>query len=415
VVRRVLLLLVFALLAHAGSASGATLGEQRLLLMLVTWGPEPYSPAQIRAQVDEAAAYLRSVSFGKTWLVGEVTPWLHALSSKPGCDTAAIAEAAQRGARAAGYDPARYTTLGIAMPRLDACFWGGAYFPPGIWLNGRSDRQVIVHELGHTYGVSEEGSAWICDPRCAARPYANPFSVMGHGLGDFGAWEKHSFGWLDGIAEPTARLTVGSVDRTGPHPQALRVVVAGDEYWFEYRPPAPLWAYGTDDAAPGIAIHGGSNGLGEAGRFPGRNLLLYDPVGRGRPSVQTGETFSVRGAFAVQVLSTATDSAELAFRWTDRARPGTPTVLGTKPRRGRISVRWRRGTERGSGIAAHEVLVDGRRVARLAALRTLAGPLVATDDRVTVRLTPGRHRIQVVAVDRAGNRSRPGARIVRST
>ncbi len=413
--RRFLLLLILTLLALPGGASGATLGEQRLLLMLVTWGPEPYAPAQIRAQVDEAAAYMRSVSFGKTRLVGEVTPWLHALSSKPGCDTAAIAEAAQRAARAAGYDPARYTTLGIAMPQLDACFWSGAYFPPGIWLNGRNDRQVIVHELGHTYGVSEEGSAWVCNPRCSARPYMNPFSVMGHGLSDYGAWEKHSFGWLDGIAEPAARLTVGSIDRTGPQPQALRVLASGDEYWFEYRSPAPLWAYGADDASPGVAIHVGSNGLGDPSRFPGRNFLLYDPVGRGRPTVQAGETFSVRGAFAVQVLATGPDSADLAFRWTDRVRPGRPAILKTKPRRGRLSVRWRRGVERGSGIGSHEVLVDGRRVARIAAVRTVASLLVATDDRVTVRLTPGRHRIQVVAVDRAGNRSRPGARLVRSS
>lgn len=412
--RRFLLLLILAVLALPGSASPATRGEQRVLLMLVTWGPEPYAPAQIRGQLDEAAAYMRSVSFGKTWVVGEVTPWLHALNAKPGCDTAAIAEAAQRGARAAGYDSARYTTLGIAMPQLDACFWSGAYFPPGIWLNGANDRQVIVHELGHTYGVSEEGSAWVCDPRCSARPYRNPFSVMGHGLSDFGAWEKHSFGWLDRIAERAPRLTVGAIDRASTHPQALRVLVGGDDYWFEYRPPEPLWAYGADDAAPGIAIHAGSNGLGEPSRFSGQNFLLYDPVGRGRPAVQAGETFSVRGSFAVQVLATESESADLAFRWTDRVRPGAPRILKTKPRRGRLSVRWRRGVERGSGIAAHEILVDGRRVERVAAVRTVANLLVANDDRTTVRLRPGRHLVRVVAVDRAGNRSRAGARVVRA-
>lgn len=410
--RRFLLLLVFALLALPGGARAATLGEQRVLLMLVTWGPEPYAPAHIRGQLDEAAAYMRSVSFGKTWLVGDVTPWLHALNVKPGCDTGAIAEAAQRSARAAGYDPARYTTLGIAMPRVEACFWSGAYFPPGIWLNGASDRQVIAHELGHTYGVSEEGSAWICDPRCSARPYGNPFSVMGHGLSDFGAWEKNSFGWLDRIAEPAARLTLGAIDRTGPHPQALRVLVAGDDYWLEYRPPAPLWAY-ANDAAPGIAVNAGSNGLGEPSRFAGQNLLLYDPVGRGRPAVQSGETFSVRGAFALQVLSTGPDAAELAFRWTDRIRPGAPTLLKTTPRRGRLAVRWRRGVERGSGIAAHEISVDGRRVGRVPAVSPVANVLVANDDRITVRVTARRHVIRVVAVDRAGNRSRPAVRIVR--
>ncbi|HEU6444400.1 MAG TPA: hypothetical protein VFL61_05010 [Gaiellaceae bacterium] len=407
--RRFLVLAAVAALVQAGAASSATLGEQRVLLMLTTWGPEPYTPAQIRGQLDEAAAYMRSTSFGKTWIAGEVTPWLHALPSRPDCDTASIAAAAQSAARAAGYDLARYTTLGVAMPHLAACFWGGAYFPPGIWLNGRWDRQVIVHELGHTYGVFEEGSAWVCDPGCHAQPYLNPFSVMGHGLGDFGAWEKHTFGWLDRIAEPAPRLTLGAIDRPGPSPQAVRILVAGDEYWLEYRPPAPAWPYAAD-AAPGVAVHAGSNGLGEPSRFPGRNLLLYDPVRRGRPSVQAGETFSVRGVFAVRVESAGADSAELAFRWTDRTRPARPRILAARTRRGRLFVRWRRGAERGSGVAAHEVLVDGRRAGGVASVRTIANLSVATDDRLAVRVRRGRHQVAVVAIDRAGNRSRPARR-----
>ena len=412
--RRFVVLVVLAVLGLPAGASAATLGEQRVLLILTTWGPEPYAPASIRAELDEAAAYMRSASFGKTWVAGDVTPWLHALASKPACNTAAIAQAAQSTAQAAGYDLGRYTTVGIAMAHLDACPWGGAYFPPGIWLNGRNDRHVIAHELGHTYGVSEEGSAWICDPSCHAQPYMNPFSVMGHGWSDFGAWEKHAFGWLDRVAEPAPRLTLGAIDRPSTSPQALRVLAAGDEYWFEYRPPAPVWAYESDDAAPGVVIHAGSNGLGEPSRYPGRNFLLYDPVRHGRPSVLSGETFSVRGAFAVRVESAGPDSAELAFLWTDRTRPATPKILSARIRRGRMFVRWRRGPERGSGVAAHEVFVDGRRAGRVPAVRTVASLLVSTDDSVAVRVGRGRHRLRVVAVDRAGNRSRPAGRIVRS-
>jgi hypothetical protein len=40
--------------------------------------------------------------------------------------------------------------------------------------------------------------------------------------------------------------------------------------------------------------------------------------------------------------------------------------------------------------------------------------LVATDDLLAVRVGRGRHRLQVVALDRAGNRSRPAKRMVRS-
>ena len=412
--RRSIALIALALLCLPAGASAATLGEQRVLLILTTWGPEPYATAAVRAELDEAAAYMRSASFGKTWITGEVTPWLHALVSKPGCNTAAIAQAAQSAAQAAGYDLARYTTVGIAMPQLDACPWGGAYSPPGIWLNGRHDRHVIAHELGHTYGVSEEGSAWVCDPGCHAQPYMNPFSVMGHGWSDFGAWEKHAFGWLDRVAEPEPRLTLGAIDRPSASPQALRVLAAGDEYWFEYRPPAPVWAYESDDAAPGVVIHAGSNGLGEPSRYSGRNFLLYDPVRRGRPSVQSGETFSVRGAFAIRVESAGADSAELAFRWTDRRRPARPRILSARIRRGRLFVRWRRGLERRSGVAAREVFVDGRRASRVPAVRTVANLLVTTDDSLAVRVGRGRHRVQLVVVDRAGNRSRAAVRIVRS-
>ena len=130
--RQSIALAVLALLGLPAGGAAATLGEQRVLLILTTWGPEPYAPAAIRGELAETGAYMRSVSFGKTWVVGDVTPWLHALASKPGCNTAAIAQAARSAAQAAGYDVARYTTLGIAMPHLDACPWGGAYFPPGI-------------------------------------------------------------------------------------------------------------------------------------------------------------------------------------------------------------------------------------------------------------------------------------------
>jgi hypothetical protein len=383
-------------------ASAATLGEQRLLLMLTTWGPEPYRPATVGAELDEAAAFLRSASFGKTWLVSEVTPWLHALPAEPACDTNAIAAAARSAAVAAGYDLGRYTTLGIAMPHVDACSWGGAYYPPGIWLNGRNDRQVIVHELGHTYGVSEEGFAWVCAGRggCGPEAYRNPFSVMGHGSSDFSAWEKHAFGWLDRVAGPAAIVTIGAIDRPSAHPQALRVVAAGDQYWFEYRPPAPVWPYDAGDAAAGVAVYAGWNGLPEAGRYPGRDLLLYDPIGRRRPALTAGETFAVRGAFALRVASTGAESAELAFRWTDRTRPAPP-LLRVLARGRRVELTWKRGLERGSGISRHDVLIDGR-------------PLfpVASRDRVSLRLSPGRHRLEVVAVDRAGNRSRAAIKVV---
>jgi hypothetical protein len=147
--KRLVLLGALAILALPTPASEAVLGQQRVLLMLVTWGPEPWTQARAQAELDETAAYVHSASYGKTSITGEVTPWLHTLPRKPECDPRGIAEVALAAARSRGYDTSRDTTLGISVPQI-GCGWGGSYFPPGIWTNGRMDREVLANELGHT-------------------------------------------------------------------------------------------------------------------------------------------------------------------------------------------------------------------------------------------------------------------------
>jgi hypothetical protein len=409
--RPLVILFLLAILAWPAAGAQAIVGEQRVLLMLVTWGPEPWTQAEARTALDETAAFVSSASFGKTSITGAVTPWLHALNSQPACDVQRIAEAAQSAARARGFDLSSYTMQGVVIPQI-GCPWGGAYFAPGIWANGRLDRELLAHELGHTYGVSEEGSAWVCAPRCRSVPYLNPFSVMGHGSSDYSAWEKSRYGWLDRVTEISraGSYRIGAIDRPSSEAGAIRVLVAGDEYWVEYRPPAPVWTFEAPEASAGVAVYGGANELGEPSRSPGRNILLFDPVRRGRPSVQAGETLTVPGAFSLRVGSAGPDAADLIFRWVDRTRPGKPMVLRPLRRGARLIVRWRRGVERGSGLAAHEVFVDGRRAGRVATVRHTAGILIPTDDRFTIGVSKGKHRVAVVAVDRAGNRSRVATR-----
>jgi hypothetical protein len=411
--KRFVILFALVALILPGAASEAVVGDQRVLLMLVTWGPEPWTQARAQAMLDETAAFVRSASYGKTSIAGEVTPWLHALPGKPPCDPRGIAEVTLAAARERGYDTSRYTTLGISVPQI-GCGWGGSYFPPGIWTNGRMDREVLAHELGHTYGVREEGAAWVCAPRCVAQPYLNPFSVMGHGSSDYSAWEKYRYGWLDRISvlERAGRYRLGAIDRPSTDPVALRVFAAGDEYWLEYRPPAPVWAYEAPEAESGVAVYGSSNGLGEPGRFPGENLLIFDPVRRGRPAVHAGETFTVPGAFSARVVVTSAGAAEVEFRWLDRIRPTRPVRLRVVRRGRKVVVLWRRGTELGSGVASHELYLDGRRVGRISAVRRIGDLIVGNDDRFTLRVPGGRHRVAVVAVDRAGNRSRAATRAI---
>jgi Gametolysin peptidase M11 len=407
-----LLAAVAAALVLSPAASAVT-GQQRVLLMQVTWGPEPWPAAHGQESLDEARAYIRSASFGRTWVDGTATPWLRALPGPPpgGCDIRRVEAAANAAATAAGYALASYTKLGYAFPEI-GCPWGGAYFSPGIWMNGIMSRHVVAHELGHTYGVTEEGPGWACrGGACEVENYASPYSVMGHGFSDYNAFEKLTFGWLDRVARPrgAAELALGAIDRPTPEPQALHVLTAAEEYWLEYRPPAPLWSADEPTATPGIVVHAGTNGLSFRSRFPQRNLLLLDPVGAGRPSVVAGETFSVPGAFAVAVRSTEAARATVAFRWTDAARPTAPRIESA----GRALVRWRPAADSGSGVAAYDVSVDGRRVRRLTAVQ-IAGTVYLEGPRQAryPRLARGRHRIGVVAVDRAGNRSRSATRTV---
>jgi hypothetical protein len=234
---------------------------------------------------------------------------------------------------------------------------------------------------------------------------------MGHGLGDYGAWEKFTFGWLDDVARPAAgELVLGAIDRPSPHRRALRVVVAADEYWLEYRPPAPLWDPDEPTASPGVVVHGSPNGLGSAGaRFAGRNLLLLDPAGSGRPSLAAGETLSVAGAFAVSVTAADAETARLRFRWTDTTGPAAPRVSV----RGRLAT-WSAARDAGSGVARYELRLDGRRLATVPAVQEVAGTLATTyRERQLPRLAPGLHRLAVAAVDRAGNRGPAGVRTFR--
>ena len=73
-------LLALLLVAAAASAlvpiAHGFLGEQRMLVVRVTWGPEPFSDAQVQSVVfAQTAAFMQTSSFGKTSIAGTQTPW----------------------------------------------------------------------------------------------------------------------------------------------------------------------------------------------------------------------------------------------------------------------------------------------------------------------------------------------------
>ena len=174
--RITVVLAVLAALALPQSGAAAITGEQRLLVMLVTWGPEPWTADEAQRVVfEESADYIRRVSFGQVTITGQSTGWLHVLDERPtGCDIAGIETRAREAIAARGLDPGRFDRLVFAFPQIN-CQWGGAYFDFNVWMNGRIDRHLVAHELGHVYGVREEGPAWICsEGGCRMQLYGNP-------------------------------------------------------------------------------------------------------------------------------------------------------------------------------------------------------------------------------------------------
>jgi hypothetical protein len=330
-------------------------GDLRVLVIRATWGPAPTASGDLSG----AAAFYSRASFGKLKLHIEITPWLRAYA-EPVCSTTPGAGAgAQAAARAAGYDVTAYGRLVYLFPDR-TCSPGGLGIGREVFLSsdgGVLDDFALVHELGHTFGL----------PHATSRrsEYGDPLSPMGTGTLDFSALEKLKLGWISSVrrADRSGTYGVADIDEPSSSPQALVVPTASGEYWIEHR--------------------------GDSDRFIARIVRPNDPA---HPvylkSVYVGQA---HGRYVAPKMFRVTRG--FGFRWLDRTRPTAPRAHGLD----NAYVSWRPSRDGGSGVAQYRITLDGR--------------LIATTSELGValpQLADGGHRVTVVAVDRAGNRSRPG-------
>jgi Gametolysin peptidase M11 len=409
------LILPAGALGHGASglkaSKGAFAGEQRVLVVLATWGPQPFAPEQVRETVFvETDAFMRASSFGKTWLTGDVTPWLPALATQPACDTRLIARGARDAATRAGFDLTRYNRWIYLFPRVD-CPFAGLAAGEENWLNGSLSRKLVAHELGHTYGLLHANS-WECaGGSCRALEYGDPYSTMGRGSGDFNIFEKQKVGWVTNVTRVAApgRYAIDRIELPSARPQGIAIATASSEYWLEHRLEQVQRPFSSSFLPTGLLVRAGPNPAAptDALVFNGDNLLLPNPAGTGREALFPGERWGEAGTFELVVVSQAGATLEVDFRWIDRTAPAAPRLLAPTARvgrRGALTVRWDEARDRNSGVARYEVRLDGGPVKRAEA-----------DWRVSPSATfrkprPGTHRVAVVAVDRAGNRSRAAVR-----
>jgi hypothetical protein len=405
--RVVALLAAAAVLALPGSArSDLNQGPQTILVILVTWGPQPFTPAQIRQSVfEEADAYVRSASFGKTSLTGDVTTWLP-VREFDNCDPVSQSEmalAALNAAKAAGYDNTKYSRFIFGFPSPRTCRLGGIGAANHVWMLGNATPRIVIHELGHTFGF---GHAWsIGCARCRPVEYGDPYDEMGHGLGDYNAFEKVIAGWITPVPAVSANgeYVIDQLERASAQPQMLRVTTAHNDYWFDHREPLGGDAgYAGDAVVRGVEVHASPSAEDDGSSVyqPG-NVLVLDPTGSGANAILPGASWGETGAFRITVLAHEGTSMRVRFEWTDTVRPTKPPVYNpVGVVRSRLHADWGRARDDGSGVAAYEVRLDEKLLATTdAGARTL--PLK--------KPSRGRHRVTVVAIDRAGNRSAAGA------
>jgi Gametolysin peptidase M11 len=386
-----------------------------------TNGPETFSEAAVRGVVfQETDDWIRETSFGQASLAGDVTPWLHAFRGiVPECrgrgafsaylqEIAAIAGPA---ARSAGFDPAAYEKVVYLVPWRCPDVSGVAGSTREIGLFGALDVELVAHELGHTFGIWTHANTWSCrDGACRMIEYGDPYDVMGHGPGQFNAWEKFTIGWLTNVARASMPgvYTVDHLERPTLLPQALVVTTARNEYWFEHREPVLQDAFlAGSPLVGGLFVRvGRTEDVGMASDYPEQNILLPNPAGRGPDALLPGDTFGEPGAFELTVTAHVGTHVDVRFRWTDATRPARPANAAVSRAGRTLRVTWDASSDRGSGVARYDVALDGRRVTS-----------VASDFRIplqaAVPAAPGRHVVTVAALDRAGNRGLAARRIVR--
>ena len=295
---RARLLAVFALGAAllVPGARGAVTGDQRVLVVLATYGPKPYTVAAVQETMKETAEFYERSSYGQMRIRPQVTAWLTAFSARPRCAdwTArstspldAFVAPARAAAAGAGYNLAAYDRIVYSVVGSDCNFLGIAWGRSAV-LTQIPTPQLVAHELGHTYGLAHAASS-ACASTCPVDESGDPFSPMGEGFSDFSTYEKRQLGWLPEplrVAKPgTYRLA--RADLTSALPHTLVVPSSAGDYWIERRSSGLMVRLVVPESA--------------APPFAAPAVLLMNPTSKRRPWIAAGETFRARGLFTAKL------------------------------------------------------------------------------------------------------------------
>lgn len=402
-------LVILASLLLAAPSTTSDVGRLHALVIKATWQPLPWTGDQVDGALRGAAGFVETGSFGRVQLDWVQTPWLSAYQAPAVCDDT-LTERADAAAKRAGYDLARYDRLVYLVPASEACSERAASAGTRVWLIGELNSMLVEHELGHTFGMGHAAKV-ICSRGCRIDHYGDYYDVMGMGTGDYGALQKAQAGWLTTVThvDKPGTYRIAALEQKTAESQAVVITTGTHEYWVDHREAAgndsPLAAVPyLASVFTGVQIHEAKLNVLADHELPIGVLLTN---GRHGPDVlQPRATFSLKGTFALMVAAHTANTVDVRFRWIDRTKPSRPTFVepqGTVRTGHALRVSWKRAHDAGSGVLRYLLVADGK---------------AATTDQLTLTLgtaTGGLHRLKLVAIDRAGNRSAPATRTFRES
>jgi hypothetical protein len=269
-----------------GAGSTVVVGKHRVLAVLVSYGPRPFARASVAAALTEASTFLTRSSFGRLWLQTATTPWLEGGNVEPSCGASSdrLFTPLRSVAAGAGYQTADYDRTFYIVAGPD-CGFHGIEFGNEVMIVREPDARLIVHELGHTFGLPHAGASAVCGTWCVAQEQGDLFSPMGVGFTDFSAYEKEQLGWIPRqprVAHP-GNYVVYPVSGRAVARQALVIEAPEGDYWAR--------------AAAGSRCSGNDRpprqSRNRVTAFIAPTTLLLAPIRTGHPVISPGQTFRV--------------------------------------------------------------------------------------------------------------------------